>query len=300
MLTMAMPTSDGLTRRHAPSWTPTCPECGYAIRALPRSTCPECGVGFPTQCPYFRRWGVLRLAWDRINPGSLLVAYVRTVAMIVARPWRATLGLVVPDRWGRCWGWGSAHICLSALATALLANGKSLHGWMMFRLLPEEFRLPHRATLGDIPLGQVLVWLSQSAVVWAFVFSVPVIVGIVLALCIPTRHRAAKFGGLKWSLYLTALFLPIIAVWYGYYNCNPPLVYVTGPVEFSSPGAAPDLPIGLLGAGYGLWWATGIAANPYNRERGIRPFLKLCVLYGAAWTLVTQILFPLGMMHVLL
>lgn len=220
--------------------------------------------------------------------------------MIVVRPWRASLGLVLPDRWRRCWRWGSAHICLSSLLATMLTNGNVLHGWVMWRLQPEESRLPHIAMFGDIPLSQLLLWLSQSAVVWAFVFSVPVIVGIVLALCIPGRHRASKLGGLKWSLYLTAVFPPLIAAWYGYYYYNPPLVYVSFPVEFSYSGPPPVLSLALLGVVYGLWWAIGIAANPYNRGRGLLQAPKLGVVYAVAWAIVTKILFPLGMMNVLL
>jgi len=295
-----MQTSHHLPHGHAPRWMPRCPDCGYAIRALSRPTCPECGVVFPTRNRYFRRWAALRIEWDRINRGSLVLSYIRTLAVVIACPRRACCGLVVPDRWGRCIRWAGAHISVSAIVTTLLANGGSLYGWFMFRLLPEESRLPYRADLGDIPLSRMVVWLLQSAVVWAFVFSVPVVVGALLAICIPRRHRASKLGGLKWTLYLTALFPFLIGAWYGYCYSNPPIVYASFPVEFSYSGPPRALSVALLGVAYGLWWATGIAANPYNRERGIFQVLRLAVAYTVAWVIVTKVLFPLGVMNALL
>lgn len=281
-------------------WKPVCPECGYSLRGLAEPRCPECGVDFPTARTTFRRWAVRRVAWDRVKRGSVLDAYLRTLAVILFLPWRAGRGLAVPDHWRRCLRWAGAHFALAVLACAMLANSQQFPRWLVHQIWPPSFRPPHRAVPSDAPADLMMLWLAQSLLAWAIVVVLPVAIASALSYGVPCRHRAAKLGGVKWSVYLTSLYLVVLVGWYGYYGFLPPEAQSPWPFKFTYKLAPPELPAILLAGVYGMWWAAGMALNPYNRIRGIRAFLGFVLLYAGMWVTITRLLFPVGVLEKLL
>jgi len=275
-------------------WAPECPDCGYLIRGLERPRCPECGVVFPSRRPYFRRWASRRPAWDRVKRGQLVSAYIRTLMRILLCPWGAARGLVIADHWRRCARWAAVHLLASTTVAALVADGQYFARWFAHWVSPPSYHAPGVSMPCDAPFQQVSVWLLQSFVAWGLPFVVPVVIAGLLSVGLPRQHRAAKVGGLKWSLYLTGLLLPTVGGWYVYWMWNPPLVQVSSRVTFAFAGSTPDIPSVLVATVYGVWWAAGMAANAYNRVRGIGAFVRYVLLYAAAWTLVTQVLFRAG------
>ena len=275
-------------------WKPVCPDCGYPARGLPAPRCPECGVEFPTTRTTFRRWAVRRVAWDRVRRGSAMDAYLRTLAVILLLPWRAGRGLAVPDHWRRCLRWAGAHLALAVLACTMLANSQQFPRWFVHQIWPPSFRPPHMASPSDAPADLIAIWLAQSLLAWAIVVILPTAIAVALSFGIPGRHRAAKFGGMKWSLYLTSLYLLVLVGWYGYYGIHPPEVQAQFPMKFTYKLAPPELPVLLLAGVYGVWWAAGMASNPYNRIRGVRAFLGFGLLFAGVWVSLTWLLFPVG------
>lgn len=182
----------------------------------------------------------------------------------------------------------------------MLANRGYFVQWLAAHIWAPSFPAPHASMPSDIPVDRVLVWFIQSLGAWVFTLVSPVAIGVLLSLFLPGRHRVAKLGGVIWSLYLTPLYLLVFAASYGYYYLNPEQVQMTWPWAFTYP-LWPRTPLGIhLGGAYGIWWAAGIAANPYNRVRGIRAFVQYGVLYAAAWAVITQVLLPLGPLNALL
>lgn len=281
-------------------WKPVCPECGYLLRGLREARCPECGVPFPTEIPTFRRWAVRRLPWDRAKRGSVLAAYLGTLAIILVLPWRGARGLAMPDHWRRALRWAGGHLAVGALACAMLANGQQFPRWLVYQAWPPSFDPPHLAMLDDAPAGRMTIWLAQSFVAWAIAIALPTAIGTALSFGVPGRHRAAKLGGIKWSLYLTSLCLVLLAGWYGYFALRPPQARAPFPMKFTYPLPPAELPAMLLDGLYGVWWAAGMAANPYNRVRGMRAFLHFTALYVVGWVIVTRVLFPVGALEALL
>jgi hypothetical protein len=45
---------------------------------------------------------------------------------------------------------------------------------------------------------------------------------------------------------------------------------------------------------YGIWWACGVAANPYLRRRGLDVFVVNAAAYCVAWRVLTGVLFNPG------
>ena len=220
--------------------------------------------------------------------------------MILFLPWRAGRGLVVPDNWRRCVRWAVVHLALAILAAALLANDQDFPRWIVWRIWPPAFDPPHVDTPGDEPALRIIVWLSHSLLAWAIVVTLPVGLGSLLSIIIPGRHRAAKLGGVKWSLYLSSLYLVMLAAWYGYYVLNPPQAQGPFPMTFTYTLAPPELPAKLLPGVYGAWWAAGMAANPYNRLRTLRAYLGFALLYAGSWAIMAWVLFPAGPLDALL
>ncbi len=140
----------------------------------------------------------------------------------------------------------------------------------------------------------MIVWFSQSLVAWAIAVTLPVGLASLLSFTIPGRHRAAKLGGVKWSLYLSSLYLVMLAAWYGYYVLNPPQAQATIPVTFTYTLPTPGPPGMMLAGAYGAWWAAGMAANPYNRVRTLRAFFGFALLYAGSWAIMAWVLFPAG------
>lgn len=277
-------------------WKPVCPECGYSLRGLAEPRCPECGVDFPPARTTFRRWAVRRVAWDRVKRGSALDAYLRTLAVILFLPWRAGRGLVVPDHWHRCVRWAVVHIAVAVFTCALLANGEHTLYWLVEQVSPSSFDPPHMDGPGDASAARVLAWFSQSLIAWAIAILFSVGLASLLSISLPGRHRAAKLGGVKWSLYLSSLFIVMLAAWYGYYVLNPPQAQATFPVTFTYTLPTPGPPAMLLAGAYGAWWAAGVAANPYNRVRTLRAFFGFALLYAGSWAIMAWVLFPAGVL----
>ena len=96
--------------------------------------------------------------------------------------------------------------------------------------------------------------------------------------------------------------LPIIvlAAWYGYYAINRPVIQMGPPLGFSFKGLPPSTPIWPFVAVFCVWWAGGMACNPYNGIRGLRAFVGYILLYGSAWLVLSQVLFPAGSLRALL
>lgn len=281
-------------------WKPVCPECGYALRGLSAPRCPECGVDFPSPRKTFRRWAVRRIAWDRATRASFVGAYLSTLAVILILPWRAARGLSVPDNWHRCARWAIAHLAIVAFASAMLANGQLFPKWLTEQVWPPSFDPPHMYMLSDVPAGRMILWSSQSLVAWAIVVMFPAGLASLLSIAIPSRHRAAKLGGVKWSLYLLSINTVILGAWYGYYALNLPQVQATFPKRFTYTLPTPDPPVLLFAGAYAVWWAAGMAASPFNRARSFRTFFGFVVLYAASWALMTWGLFPAGTLSAVL
>ena len=221
------------------------------------------------------------------------MAYVRTLAVMLFLPWRAARGLAVPDHWPRGVRWAVVHLVCATVACALLADGQHFPKWLAAQVWPPSFDPPHMYGSEDSPAGRMVVWFGQSLVAWAIAITLPVGLASTLSFAIPGRHRAAKLGGIKWSLYLSSLYLVVLAPWCGYFALNPPparalWTNITSTLPTPSPLAM------MLAGAYGAWWAAGMAANPYNRVRTLRAFLGFAVLYAGAWAIMAWILFPAG------
>jgi hypothetical protein len=241
-----------------------------------------------------RRWAVRRLIWDRKRRGGAVIAYVKTLAMLLFCPWRAARGLIIPDREHRAGRWAAVHVLVAAFGGVLLAGAPGLVYWSYQRFASNSFRHPAEYDLDPTPADRLAVWMCQSGVAWTTVLVVMVSLGCLLALGMPGHHRAARWGGVKWSLYLTALFsVPMIGwrfVWYAW--------------AIASQGTFMDrlwrmeeiwaLQPWLPACVFGVWWAAGMAANPYGRWRGRRAWLGYALVYGAVWFAVARILFPMG------
>ncbi len=282
------------------SWKPVCPDCGYPVRGLATPRCPECGVDFPPTHKAFRRWAVQRVAWDRINRGSILASYLRTLTVILFLPWRAGRGLVIPDRWPRCIRWAVVHIGLAALAGALLGDGEHTLYWLVENISPSSFHPPQWEDPADASAALALIWFGQSLTAWAIVIVFSVGLGSLLSLGLPGRHRGAKLGGVKWSFYLSPLFIVMLAAWFGYYVLNPLQAQSQWPFDFTYTLPTPVPPARLLAGAYGVWWAAGMAANPYNRARTLGVFVRFALLYAGSWAIIAWVLFPAGALDSLL
>ena len=290
---------DELKPHRKSRWRPECPECGYSLRGLKELRCPECGVGFPSNRRTFRRWAVRRLPWDRLPRGSPLAAYVRSLVSIVFLPARAARGLAVPDRWQRCGRWAAVHVLLAGFAAALLGSGQQYVRWVGHRIWPPTFQPPHLFAFTDPPLDRVILWAAQSFLAWLLPLLLAVAIACLTSVCAPGRHRAAKLGGVKWSLYLAALFLLVLTGWYGFYFIFPPHAQATMPMAFTYRLPPPAVPLWVLIVPYGVWWATGMAANQYNRVRNWAAAIGYASVFFGAWLLTTRALFAPGSLEAL-
>jgi len=192
-------------------WPPVCPECGYSLRGLTQPRCPECGVDLPASVRTFRRWAIRRIPWDRLQRGSFIWSYLRTVAVLIVNPVRGARALIVPDRWGRCIRWATAHVGLAAVAAAILGNHRQYLSWARNRIRPPVYRSPQIFNFADVSPEQILAWIGQSFCAWSIVLLLPVLIGCAISYGLPGRHPAAKLGGVKWSLFLTPIFLLSLA-----------------------------------------------------------------------------------------
>lgn len=278
-----------------PRWRPVCPECEYSLRGLTGARCPECGEPFPTTQRTFRRWALRRIPWDRRHRSSLLRAYFTTVFLIVFCPWKAARGLVIPDRWGRAVRWAIAHTIASTFILTLLGSTMFHVRWIAQRFWTAPSMSDHVARQERAPALRALVWMGQSFVAWSIVLIGIMILGAALSYGVPRRHRAAKLGGVKWTLYSSALMTTglvsallllstILAIGSGR---SVILTLQTFHVDFGFS------PFALL-IFHSCWWAAGMCMNPYQSWRREGPFLLWLVGLLAAWLLASRVLFPAG------
>jgi hypothetical protein len=273
-------------------WRPVCPECGYSLRGLTEPRCPECGVDLPSANRSFRRWAVRRIPWDRLQRGSLIMAYLGTLLRILFVPWRSGRDLAVPDRWGRAVRWAMVHLLLCALAAVLLSQQDYYVYWLIDKFHPWP---QHPTDFGSwAPDRRIGVWATQSLAAWMLTLISFPLVGALISLGVPRRHRAAKLTGIKWSLYATPILVASLAAWYGYYLIWPDKKY--------NQLYHPPLPLSQFAWAYGLWWAAGICMNRYDRARwqGLPALILGGLLFAGVWLVLTQLLFPGGILEALL
>lgn len=275
-------------------WRPVCPECGYSLRGLTQPRCPECGIDFPTTSPTFRRWAVRRLPWDRLKRAGLIRSYLTTILLIFFCPCRAARGAAVPDHWGRAIRWAAVHLLLAAVVATFLADGQGYVRWVVNHFRPDPFRHPYMFMYEESPADRVVIWTTQSLLAWVATLTVFPLIGSLVSLGVPGRHRAAKLTGAKSSLYLSPVVALWIAVWYGYHFINPPVSL--GGYELPPP----TVPVSFLMGVYALWWASVMACNPYARSRGIGEFLLYVLLFVAVWAGLAWGCFRTGPLETLL
>jgi hypothetical protein len=287
-----------LPRQRMTRWRPRCPECGYALRGLTAPRCPECGVSFPTDRRTFRRWAFRRLPWDRLSRGGRLFAYFSSLARIVFTPPAAARSVAIPDRWWRCGLWAGGHLLLAAIVAVALGNEQAYVRWVTHRIWPPTFRPPDLHGFVDPPLDRVVLWAAQSFLASLVPLLLAVAIAVAISLCVPRRHRAAKLGGVKWSLYLMPVMLLALITWYGVrFIVGEPAQTVLGFFTYTPPVS--EVALWVLIVPYGVWWAFGVAANPYNRARHCTAAMGYALVFFAAWLLTTHVLFAPGLLEAL-
>jgi hypothetical protein len=283
---------------HRSHWHPVCPECGYSLRRLGSQRCPECGETLPTTSRVYRRWAWRRLPWDRRTRGGLLLAYIKSLLLIVCRPGRAAQGLVLPDRLPRAVRWALAHLVLLAALRGGLVPAKLWLEARWQRSVGGSLML-----LGDMPdyessPGITVLWAAQTGAAWLAALGILPAIGVLLPAVLPGWHPAARRSAAKWSLYATVVavlghlaLLGALAI--SRSQQLPPM----GWPEYADNMLAISRvhPPGLmLAVPYGVWWAAGVAANPYLRRRGVGVFVGYTALFYVAWFIVARFAFPPG------
>jgi hypothetical protein len=237
-----------------------------------------------------------------------LDSYLRTFFAILFTPWRAGRGLVVPDHWSRCVRWTVVHVMIAAFACVAMADDRFNIRWLAEQLSPSSSFSPDSDVSLRAPAVRMLVWFSQSLAAWSIVMLFAIGLGALLSISVPGRRRAAKLGGVKWSLYLSSIFVVVIAAWYvvvlsawyGYYVLNPPQAPATDWWRFCAARTVPDPSPGLLTGVYGLWWAVGMAANRYNHKRGFLAFVGFALLFAGSWAILVRVMPSAGPLEALL
>jgi len=211
-------------------------------------------------------------------------------------PWEGGRRVVIPDRWGRAVRWLGFHAAVVVILGTLLGTQQYYLLWIDDCIWPTSFRHPALFTYRPGSPDRILIWFSQSVLAWAVLVCGLIVPGLLVSWCFPRRHRAAKLGGIKWGLYMLPIVLAPLGAWYGYYAVNPEMHWSGFGIALPPPSVDADLLAGV----YGLWWAAGLAKNPYDRARGVRGFLMYGGLYAACWLLLTRVLFPVGPLETLL
>jgi len=294
---------EGRPRRRVTSWRPVCPECGYSLRGLRADRCPECGVAFPTKSRVFRRWAIQRLIWDRTARGSLVFAYVRTLLAVTFCPCRAGRRLGMPDRYGRACRWAVGHVALLACVGLAFGQDSYFLDWTLRQLGPDAAAWRSMAFRWGTPsVGRMVIWAGQTFAAWLITLAVLPLLGALLGMAMAWHHPAARRGIVKWSLYATAIQIPVGAVWFALLLIASRTRYPSVPVRFAAQMVDPSLPnlFALFGVAYGLWWAMGVSSNPYTRHRGFKSFIGHAIVFGLAWTVLARVVFPAGPLKELL
>lgn len=286
-------------------WRPECPECGYSLRRLESARCPECGQNFPTRQRAFRRWAVRRLPWDRVARGSLFVAYVRTLLVILICPCHAGHRVVIPDRWGRAVRWAIAHLLLLTLLGVAFGSDEYFWRATVSNVFSSDAEFPGPWAWLEPSGTQIGVWALQSLAAWGTVLAAMPALGMALSICVPRQHPAARRTLLKWCLYVSAApaMLVFFRVAFVFTYWSVLLIRQGGQwgatfIDQSHTVAIPS-PL-FLAAVYGVCWAGGVAAQPYSRRRGWWVFGFGAGLYVACWLLLTRVLFSGGPLETLL
>jgi hypothetical protein len=259
-------------------------------------------VAYPTAQRSFRRWAIRRLPWDRVQRVSPLLAYVKTLALIIFLPCIAGRGMAVPDHYHRAIRWAIAHILLAGAVFTMLCNDRMFPRRFLFPFEHEPSYHPTAFLELDAPMGRVIIWLIQSLLAWTIAFAAPPVLGVLLSLGCPRKHRVWKRLAAKWSLYAGVGMLLGAGLWYAFATLHRPSYPDCG---WSFPGRGPalDPPLILLSGCYAIWWALGLSGIRYDRRLlplrnvavgGLVNFLAFYLLFMLAWLLLTHAAFPLG------
>ena len=150
-------------------------------------------------------------------------------------------------------------------------------------------------------MGVAALWTLHSVLAWLVVLGTLPALGAVLGAALPGRHPVAKRSIAKWSLYASHVIVVAVVI-----------CFVAGPLGSilrwaSVPAPATCLlwfptqpPLLLLAVPYGLWWASGVAVNPYLGTRGWKVFLVHSAAFLGAWLLLTRVVFAAGPLESLL
>jgi hypothetical protein len=282
-------------RRHRrrSRWRPVCPECGYSLRRLRGDRCPECGVAFPTTSRVFRRWAFRRLIWERVQRGTVLFAYIKTVLTIVFWPCRAARGVAVPDRGPRAVRWAIVHLVVLALAGVALGSNLYFPRWVQAWFAGSMWAGWDATGSYGPTAARVALWAGQSLGAWLITLAALPLLGVALGYAVPGRHPAAKRGIAKWSLYLSTVLVGVFLAAYVFHFLDW-LWFPRVVAGFGIGWYPPRLPVGVLAVAYGVWWAIGVSVNPYFRVRGFGVFLVHAALFVLSWLVLTAVLFPAG------
>jgi len=294
---------DEWPRQRRARWRPQCPECGYSLRGAAANRCPECGCEYPSPNRFYRRWAIQRLLWDRRQRGSPPIAYIRSLLTVVCCPCRAAWRVAIPDRYGRAARWAAAHLVLTALLGTLLGSARYYGMVIVYRLRGLPYSLPvpvgeEYPGLEEYPTGRVLIWATHSFGAWLIACAALPLVAILVGVIIPGRHPAAKGSIAKWSLYATPILIPALLLSVGLetWRAVRNVLRLDNLLVEGSESAW----LWLLTLIYALWWALGVAVNPYLSRRGWRVFLAHFAGYLAVWTLLRFVLFHAGALEALL
>jgi hypothetical protein len=106
------------------------------------------------------------------------------------------------------------------------------------------------------------------------------------------RHQAAKRSGVKWALYSSVVIvvsascsIALFALLSDSYMQVALLVLIS------------RLVVTISAIMYGIWWAIGISANPFNHKRGCRVFVQYALLFFTVWLVCSRVVLnrsPLG------
>lgn len=263
-------------------WRPVCPECGQSVAFAAKPRCSECGDPYPCSDRFYRRWGIVRLPWDQ-KRRSLVAAYVKTVFFILFRPATAAWRLANPDRVGRAVRWTLGH----ALAVPVISGAivRVANGWFSGTLSTTSLNDQFRAAgvqPADITAEFSWIWWMESATVDALAPLLPALLGIGIVLAAPRLQPAARLGLMKWTLYLSILPIALgaafssriwVIVLMRMMGGRSMMSVTQLPAEY---GAAAILGLHMI---YAIWWAVGVAAQPYLRHRGLPVFLSAFFTY---------------------
>jgi len=204
---------------------------------------------------------------------------------------------------GRAVRWALVHILITACGAALLGRQQYFirHAAAIAWESPQENPFDyHISTMSTVRL---LRWYGLNVSAWIVALALIPALGALLSVGIPFRHRATRYGGVKLSLYLTAVIPVILAIGWLYHLPIHPLLTqlaVLGDIQLPSSLPSPLTKVSLSAACFAVWWAIGVSGNPFNRRRGWRPIIVNLGLFVAAWLLITRILFPAGQLGELL